>query len=167
VRKKFIGVIMGAALVVGMAGPASAATNNQRFTIVARFSNDQTTSCRVVATGPIQGAGTCTTSFEDDNVTLVHIVLPNGTVELRAEQVSGTDQFNQAACIGTFTFIENTRIVGGTGAYAGATGSGTDSGHGVFTAARTPNGCDQNQGTGFVAVKVTGHASLGGGSAAA
>lgn len=162
-RKKVIGVLLGAVALVAMAGPASAATNNQRFTIVAKFANDETVACRVVATGPIQGTGTCTTSDEGHNVTLIHIVLPNGTVELRAKEVSSTDQFNQAACVATFSFKENFRIVDGTGSYAGATGSGTDSGHGLFTAARTPDGCDPNQGTGVVAVNATGHVRLGSG----
>ncbi len=82
------------------------------------YLDDQTTSCRVVATGPIQGIGTSTTSDEGHHVTLVHIVLPDGTVELRAKQVSGADQFKQAACVDTFTFIESIRVVGATGVRA-------------------------------------------------
>ncbi len=165
-RKKTIGVLMGAAMIVGMAGPASAATNNQQFKIIARFNGNDTTSCTVIATGPIQGAGTCTITDVSNNVTDVHLMLPGGTVDLRARQFDGTDDFNQQACLDKFTFKENFRITGGTGAYAGTTGSGIDSGSGVFTAARTPQGCDPNQGGGFAVVTATGHVNLAGGSAA-
>lgn len=162
-RKKITGVLMGAAMLVGMAGTASAATNNQQFTIAARFGPDNTTSCQVVATGPIHGTGTCTITDVSNTVTLVHIVLPGGTVDLRAKQFNGTDNFNQRACVDQFTFQERFTILGGTGAFAGATGSGTDTGSGVFTAPRTNKGCDQNQGSGFAVVTATGHVSLGGG----
>ncbi len=165
--RKIVGVLMGAALLVGMAGPASAATDNQRFTVTARFAGNTTTSCRVVATGPIRGAGTCTVDQVSETVTILHFMLPNGTVDLRFKQTQSSDNFNEAACVDTFSFTETFKITGGTGAYAGATGRGTDSGHGVFTADRTPNGCDPNQGTGVVAVTITGHVSVGGGSAAA
>ncbi|MGI8776256.1 MAG: hypothetical protein ACR2LJ_02460 [Acidimicrobiales bacterium] len=165
--RKIIGVLMGAAMLVGVAGPASAATNNQQFEIVVRFNGNDTASCRVIATGPIQGVGTCTTTDVSNNVTDVHLILPGGTVDLRARQFGGTDSFNQQACVDTFTFKENFRVTGGTGAFAGVTGSGVDIGRGVFTAARTAHGCDPNQGRGSVLVTVTGHISLRGGSAAA
>ncbi len=161
---------MGAAMIVGMAGPASAATNNQQFKIVTRFSvvnGNDTTSCQVIATGPIQGRGSCTISDDVGGVTDIHLILPGGTVDLRATEFDSTDNFNQQACVDTFTFKEHIQITGGTGAYAGVTGSGVDTGRGVFIAPRTPQGCDPNQGHGAVMVTVTGHVSLGGGSAAA
>ncbi len=164
-RKKVIGVLLGAATLVGMAGPASAATDNQQFKIIARFTGNDTTSCQVIATGPIHGTGTCTTTQVTNTVTDVHIILPGGTVDLRARQFDGTDNFNLQACLDKFTFKENFRITGGTGAYAGTTGSGIDSGSGVFTAARTPQGCDPNQGGGFAVVTATGHVNLGGSAA--
>ncbi|MDQ6797158.1 MAG: hypothetical protein M3011_03870 [Actinomycetota bacterium] len=160
--RKIIGVLMGAAMLVGMAAPASAATNNQRFTIVAKFSANGPTSCQVVATGPIQGTGTCTIDEVSNIVTIIHVMLPNGTVDIRAKETKSTDQFNEAACVDTFTFTENFRITGGTGAYAGASGSGTDTGQGVFTAPRTPQGCDENSGSGFVVANAIGHVNLGG-----
>ncbi len=169
-RKKVIGVLMGAAMVVGMAGPASAGTNNQQFKIISRFNvvnGNDTSVCRVIATGPIQGTGTCTTTDVSDKVTDVHLLLPGGTVDLRATEFDSTDNFNQQTCSDTFTFKEHFRITGGTGTYAGVTGSGTDTGTGVFKGARTAQGCDPNQGRGFVTVTITGHVSLGGGSAAA
>lgn len=166
--RKIIGVLMGAAMLVGTAGTASAATGNQQFTIAARFGADDTaTSCQVVATGPIRGTGTCTITDVSNTVTLVHIVLPGGTVDLRAKQFDSTDNFTPEACVDQFTFQERFTIVGGTGAFANATGSGTDTGSGVFTAPRTNKGCAFEQGSGFAVVTATGHVSLGGGGAAA
>jgi len=66
----------------------------------------------------------------------------------------------------SFTFKENFKIIGGTGAYAGATGSGTDTGHGVFTAQRTPQGCDDSQSSGTVVATIVGHVNLGGSAVA-
>jgi hypothetical protein len=167
-RKKLTGVLMGAAMLVGTAGTASAATDNQQFTIAARFGpNGGATSCQVVATGPIHGSGTCTVTDVSNKVTLIHIVLPNGTVDLRAKEFASTDTFTRKACLDQFTFQENFTIVGGTGAFANATGSGTDSGSGVFTAPRTSQGCAFEQGSGFVVATATGHVSLGGGGGAA
>jgi len=165
--RKIIGVLMGAAMLVGVAGPASAATNNQRFQIFARFAETGNTACRVVATGPIQGAGTCTVDQVSDTVTILHLTLADGTVDLKFNQVQSSDHFNEAACTDTFSFRETFKITRGTGAFARATGSGTDTGSGVFTAPRTPQGCDQNGGRGIVVVNVTGHVNLGGGSTSA
>jgi len=159
--RKIIGALMGAAMLVWMAGPASAATDNQRFTISARFAGD-TNRCKVVASGPIQGTGTCTVDDTSETVTVIHLMLPKGTVEITATEVQSSDQFNEAACVDRFSFRETFEITGGTGAYAGANGSGTDTGNGVFTAKRTPQGCDGNQGRGVVAAHLTGHVSLGG-----
>jgi hypothetical protein len=165
--KKIAGGVLGAGMLVAMAGPASAATNNEQITIVARTTGDTTTSCQAVATGPITGVGTCTTTDLGPNTTLVHVMLPNGTVDIKARQVSSSDQFSPTACVDRFTFREKFTVTGGTGAYAGATGHGTDVGNGVASIPRNSQGCDFSQpDTAVIVVTATGHVSLAGPTAA-
>jgi len=160
----------GVAVVVGLAGPASAgtpSTPNQRFNLAIQFDADRTTtSCTVVASGVIQGTGTCTIHDVSENVGRVRLVLPGGTVTLRVREVASTDDFDEARCVNRFTSTERFRIVNGTGAYAGASGSGTEVSGGIFTAPVTPQGCDFANGSGFVGVSATATVSLGGSGSA-
>jgi hypothetical protein len=155
------GLLVGATLAfVGMAGAASAATTGtQRFTFIANFSGDQTT-CRVIATGPITGVGTCDPEDVTDNVTVIHVTLPNGAFDVTVTTLSETDNLNQQACVDRFTNSESFVVSGVSGAYANATGNGTDTLRGVFTADRTPNGCDENSGSGFIVAQGTGPVTL-------
>jgi hypothetical protein len=45
--------------------------------------------------------------------------------------------------VSTFFGTGTSTIYGGTGAYAGISGTGTFSFHGAFVAAKTPQGCSQ------------------------
>jgi hypothetical protein len=166
-RAKLAGVVAAVAVaLVGVAAPATAQmAGNEHFVIIARLGNFGVTSCRVAATGPVSGAGTCTVDQVSETVTVVHLLLPGGTVDLTATQTENSDQFNPQTCVGRFTFTESWEITGATGAYAGATGSGTDKGTGVFHG--PPQHCDPSQSTGQIVARGTGTVSIGGQSAAA
>jgi len=159
--RKIIGVLVAAATLVGMAGPASAAAGNQRFTIVARFAETGNTACRIVAVGPIRGTGTCTVDQVSETVTILHVTLPGGTVDLKLKEFQSSDDINEQACIDNFTFKETLKVTGGTGAYANASGSGTDTGSGIFAVDRKPGGgCDESHGHGAVVVNATANVKL-------
>lgn len=152
------GVALG--LLVLAAAPASAATTgSQRFTFLIREAPDES-SCQVAAAGPISGVGTCVLDEQSEEVTVVHVTLPTGTLELTVTNVEHSSQFNQQACVFRFTETETFTITGGTGAYAAATGSGTDVLQGVFVLPRSADGCDRSQERGVIVARATGTASV-------
>ena len=167
--KTVIPALAGIAGVVGLAGPASAgtpSTPNQRFAVSIHFGADGTETCTVAASGVIQGTGTCTITDVSETVTRVRLIFPDGTVTLRVRGVAETSDFDEATCTDRFTFRERFRIVNATGAYAGASGSGIDTGAGIFSAPVTPQGCDFEHGTARIGVAATGTVSLGGSGSA-
>lgn len=131
-------------LVLSQAGMAMASGSGpQTWTVVSR--NGQQT--RVVASGVVNSAGTVTDFLVlhlDTGTFDNHAVqtFPEGTLLYHGQ---GTAQLvvDQRTCIGTGRFVGPFVIENGTGAYAGATGSGTAIGDLTFVYARTATGCSQ------------------------
>ena len=71
--------------VLGLAPSASAATGTQRFSLLVHFTDEEVSSCMVVAIGPISGVGSCLLAGEDGEV--VRATLPAGDVDLIANRV--------------------------------------------------------------------------------
>ena len=66
-------------------------------------------------------------------------VFRNGSVKVRHHATSTHQRHDRVTCYGTFTQIGRYRVVGGTGAYAGA------SGHGSFVVRARFVGCSQHR----------------------
>ncbi|MGI8678936.1 MAG: hypothetical protein ACR2LX_09665 [Jatrophihabitans sp.] len=124
--RKLLLLLVSLALLAGTAVSASAAPADQRQTIVVAVrTSDGVNTCQVGATGPIHGAGTCGFEFKY-GLNLFLLVFPNGTVDLLATAEHETD--HSSPCLHTARFTGSYEILGGSGAYAGASGSGTISG---------------------------------------
>lgn len=162
---QFLAGFLGAALaLVALAGPAVAQTSgNQRFIVVGGGTGNPTV--RVIAVGPITAVGVLEETEDED---IVRFVFPQGTLTLDAPSEEESEEFNERACTGSFTFSGPFQIIGATGAYAGTTGSGTFEGQGRFVGERTATGCSEDEDSGFffILVNVRGNVTLGGQAAA-
>lgn len=158
--RRLAAVLFSAAfLVTGLAGPATAqTTGNQRFIVIISASGDRESS-RVIAIGPITAVGTFQ---ENEDPDLVEFLFPQGTITLFAPAEDESEDFNERACVGSFTFSGPVTIVGATGAFRGATGSGRVDGRGTFVADRTPDGCSEEEegGSFFLYASVTANVTL-------
>lgn len=137
-KKTFAAVAAVVTALCMTAGPASAATSAQHFTILAQGDSEQT----LIATGAFFAVGHADTVDDNNDV----FVFPDGTFMVNHPQTGGSDSFNDTTCIGTSTFTGTYSFSGGTGAYDGITGSGTYSGKVLFQAERTDTGCSQTDG---------------------
>lgn len=135
---------VGATLAFGPVGwrAASADTASpQRFVLVA---TDLSGTGHLVASGPVHGVGTDTVISHTENpdgtfTDVDRFDLPGGQVVIhdtyRVELATG-----DRSCT-THIAVEGTwSIAMGTGAFAGATGGGTFTAHGVFVAGRAASG---------------------------
>jgi hypothetical protein len=157
--KKITSVAVAIVGVLALAAPAFASTTgNQRFRVIIRQTPDSAT-CMAVATGVITGVGTCTL-VQGPDVTDVHIVLPDGTLDVHVVVTNSVEDFNAQACVYRFTDTETYTITGGSGASEGATGGGTDTTRGVLTFPHADNGCDQSQPRGVIIAVGSGTASV-------
>lgn len=118
-------VLLGAlALVVG-AAPALAATGPQTFVVFAQ--GPPGTPRSVVAAGPITGIGTVQPLGPATATSAkVAYVFPQGTVFVNVN-FTDVDGFEPQPpeCLASDPLVGTFQIVGGTGAFAGATGGGT------------------------------------------
>jgi hypothetical protein len=69
---------------------------------------------QVVAAGPIRGVGTV--EFDETNEDIVRFVFPDGSITLDApeDEGSGSEEFNERTCSGSFTFSGPFEIIDGT-----------------------------------------------------
>src|SRR5436309_1283644 len=119
-RKLIRGVVGVAVGMLAWTGPALAATTGvQRFTVVLQDGPDAS-SCTVVASGPISGVGSCVLEEQSEEVAVLHITLPNGTLDVTTTVTSHESQFNPTACVFQFTEADTFTIAGWSGAYASA-----------------------------------------------
>ncbi len=146
--KRLLAVLLAAAtfILIGLASPAAAQTaGNQRF-IVFGAGSGADVPFRVFAIGPITGVGTFEETEDPD---IVRFRFPQGTVTLDSPTGDETGEFDERTCTGSFTFTGPFTIIGGTGAFQGATGSGTVQGQGRFVGERTATGCSEDEDAGF------------------
>ncbi len=155
--RRVLGVVLGIALgLFGSAGTASAQTGAgpQRFIVIFSGFGSQESST-VIAVGPITGVGTFEETEDED---VVRFVFDRGSITLDAPTGDETEEFDEFTCTGSFTFSGPWTIIGGTGAYENATGSGRYAGQGRFIGVREPAGCSEDEDAGFffLYVEVTG-----------
>jgi hypothetical protein len=159
-----IGVAMGLMLgIVSWAGPAHAATGQQKFWLI--FGGDPRAGApgTVLASGVVNGRGTDVTIDQhvnpDGSETDIDLItLPGGTITIEDTDPGGVFAFDERACVarlstdaGTFT------VKSGTGAYNGASGGGTFSARGVVIFDRLPGGgCSEEPRSFSAVVSVTG-----------
>ena len=142
-RKALIGGLMSVSLFFSVAGTGWAEPNNHRFTVV---SHDGTT--RSVASGTINAVGTA--SFQSDVQFPVAgqsfsgtstQTYPEGSLNFTFQGVFDSVSFNPAACIVIDTATGTFQVTGGSGAYQGASGSGSFSETDIVVLQRTAEGC--------------------------
>ena len=135
-KKVLLTAVSGMALLLGMAAPAAAATTGaQRFTFI-YFGDGNTAS--VSANGPIKGIGGAVVVTEDgEGNGIDKVTFKQGTYLVDHQDTSSTGTFNETTCVARFSGSGDYTLSGGTGAYAGVTGSGTYSYRGTFFGTRT------------------------------
>lgn len=125
-----------AALVAAPAASATATTaQGETITIIAAGAPGST--ALVIARGAVYDAGTLTPN--DSNIDTV--VFPDGTLLI---QESGTTTFNPPvppACVARFSTTGTYTVVGGTGRFRHAAGSGTTADSGIELTSKSPSGC--------------------------
>ena len=164
--KRLAAVVLATAFVVmGLASPAAAQTaGNQRLFFFGSGSGDRA-DLTVVAVGPITGFGTFEETDDDD---VVRFRFPQGTITLFSPTGDETENFDERSCTGSFTFTGPVTIIGATGAFTGARGTGTVRGQGYFVGERTATGCSEDEDSGFffLYADVTANVTLAGQAAA-
>lgn len=156
-----VGIVAGLVLT---AVPVSARNgDNQRFTVILSGRGEGAPDIsRVVAAGPIRGAGT----FEEtDDEDVIRFVFPQGSLTLDAPSTEESEDFNERTCSGSFAFSGPFTIIDGTGVYADAKGSGTFQGRGRFVGTPSADGCSE-EGFFFLVARIEGNVSVTGQAAA-
>lgn len=142
--------------------PAHAATGRQAFRIFLSGDPRAGAPGTLVANGLVNGRGTDETIEQhphpDGSETDVELLtLPGGTITIQDTDPADAFHFDPPSCTalistnaGVFT------VVGGTGAYAGASGSGTFSARGVVVFDRIAGGCSEEPRSFVAVVTATG-----------
>ncbi len=150
---KAVALALGVTIALsGMAGIAGAQpANNQRFILFGVGSDDEG-PVRVVAAGAINSVGEEVIVQEEFNeetgeFTVVdEFVFPEGTLFVTVEGQVDEFDFDERSCVGRFGGTGTFEITGGTGEFAGASGSGTVTFRGIFVAERNPDGSCSEEG---------------------
>lgn len=152
-----VGFLFGIVLIVFMTSPAMAQTpRTETFTII--LAGGDNAPGTVVASGPISGVGKDVSIGGGDTHAFV---FPQGRVFTVATFTSETPTDDPLTCVQTDVFGGTFLITGGTGAFAGATGSGTFTGDGTIVTSRRHNGgCSQHQVFGLHVIHATGTVSV-------
>ena len=163
--KAVLGSAVMALVLVGFPAPAVAQTTGpQSVTIVVRqdFALDQPTFSRVVATGVITAVGTDVflPSPPGDSASFSRYEFPDGTLSVRNNPEQQEFRLNPNSCVGMLEASGTWEVLGGTGAYAGAQGSGTLTLSGTAHLARKADGCSETDGTSRAVIKITGEVTL-------
>lgn len=134
-----------AVLLVAAPSPALATTGRQDFHLFV-VGPGPTPPGRVVASGVINASGTARqislVPNPDGSVTGTNIYsFPDGDITVRFTGAPTSFEFDPVRCINRFTAAGTFDILGGTGAYAGASGGGTFTSEGRNILTRTASGC--------------------------
>lgn len=170
--RKLLATAVGAlALVAAMSAPAAAATSGSQTFVVA-FRN---TTGSVAAYGVVNGSGSVAnvvpevinpdfTFVETDRLTL-----SGGTIDVRFAGQVNPSAFSPdpRTCVAKTTGSGNWTIVGGTGAYAGASGGGTFTFPAYLFYGPTAQGCTSEPTLTLAFVTAVGNVSVANAAAAA
>jgi hypothetical protein len=133
---------LGAAMVLSgtTAAPAGAQTSGtERFTLTATFpQSGHTLRGKGTYTGLVNGNGTFTAGEGDHFGATLRT--PKGSLHLDVTSGPSNDRFNPGACLLSFAGTDTFDVVGGTGAFKGATGSGSDTTRGSLVFGRNKDG---------------------------
>ena len=134
-----------AVLLLGAPSPAVALSGTQEFHLFV-VGPGPVPPGRVVAIGVINAQGTAqqvsVQQNPDGSFTGVNIyTFPAGSVIVQFTGRPTSFQFDPVRCITSFAVSGTFTIIGGTGAYAGASGSGTFTSEGQSILRRTVSGC--------------------------
>jgi hypothetical protein len=165
VKKAVLGSAVVALTIVGVSAPVGAETTGpQKITIIVTqdSAQDQPTFSRVVATGVITAVGTDVflDSPEGDPASYSRYEFPDGTLSVRNTPQEEELTVNPRSCVGKLEASGTWEVLDGTGAYAGAVGSGTLTLSGRLFLAREPAGCSQTEGTAVALIKITAEVTL-------
>lgn len=160
-----------AAILVATAAPAMAATSGSQTFVVA-FRN---TTGTVGAFGVINGSGQVVNVVPEvinPDFTFVEtdrFILSGGTIDVRFAGKVDPSAFSPdpRTCVARTTGSGAWRIVGGTGAYAGATGRGTFTFPAVLLYGPTAHGCTPEPTFTFALVTAVGNVKVAAAAAAA
>ena len=163
-RKSFVTVVAVLAVpaTLAVAGPASAASPNQRVHQVITFDASQPPDAPGVidSSGAVSGSGLNYTTSNRPTGKASHDtesqVFDDGTISIKDSGPEKSDSFDAATCTDTFSGAGQFKVTGGTGAYAGISGHGHYVENGQVTFPQTSDGCDFNEPTGTITVTVDG-----------
>lgn len=143
-----------------VAGPVHAATGSQTFRFI--FSADPHSGIpgRVIATGLVNGIGTDDTIATQPNADgsetdTDRITLPGGTITIIDTDPADIIHFDPTSCIARLAGSGPFSVAGGTGRYAGASGTGTFTVNGIIVFSRTAGGCSEEPLSFFALVTAT------------
>jgi hypothetical protein len=104
---------------IAMAGTHSAASGTENFQMMTTSATSPTAS--VIASGVFTAPGV---DHENHKLNTATFTFPNGTVSLKHSKGTGTQSFDPKTCLLTINAHGTYTLTGGTGSYAGITGSG-------------------------------------------
>jgi hypothetical protein len=99
-------------------------------------------------------------SPEGDPASYSRYEFPDGTLSVRNTPEEEELTLNPRSCVGKLEASGTWQVLGGTGAYAGAQGSGTLTVSGTVFLAREAGGCSETEGTLNGVIKITGEVTL-------
>lgn len=150
-RRLLPAVVVVATAVAGTSAPASAESGAQRFRISFEgpFTEAVSTDWPVRATGVVSGAGVEKFVSEEPGsapgtvVSVTELVFADGSIRLQLEgTVEDEGAFGPNDCHSRASSTGSYEVLGGTGEYAGATGSGTARSRGTLLVPPSGDGCD-------------------------
>ena len=147
-KRVIVCLAVGTSALFGFSSAAWAATGTENLTFFAR--DDQPAT--IFATGPITGVGQSVETGPDTETD----VFPEGTIDVVHPVTSESDSFDPVACVVRARFSGTYTVTGGTGAFAGASGSGTFSGQFIGILGRTAEGCSEEPVESFSFVHASG-----------
>lgn len=148
VRSRLLGaagalVAAGAIAVSGVAVAAAAphtarASGIEKFQLMSTSATSSTSS--IIARGVFTAGGVDHAGSKVDTA-----VFPNGSFKIAHSKGTGTSSFNKKTCLRTFTRHGTYTLSGGTGHYAGISGSGTYRVSILAVAARSGGQCSKTK----------------------
>jgi len=157
--------LVGALAVLAVPGAAWGVTPGaQQFRVVIA-GPDNAQQSTVVASGVLNATGKDVEVSATASSGVDRFVFPHGSLRISHTRHQHSESFDPRSCTARFSESGTFKVVGGTGAYVGASGGGTYQLHGTFMGQRTAKGCGRG-GTGLVVVHATGHLGVPGAKAA-